>query len=499
MTSVFRSLRRSLALMVLVLPLAPIAQTGAAAPSAIPGFPDLAKSVDVSIIVSGPAGELPSAPWLVIEQVDIAEGDSLPALSTTQIIVNEEGELSLVDDLGLEAALPEGEGLHVPAGEMGDLTAASDTTILRVTLASGEPKNAALVAAKLADDAPDPADLWFARVTLPAGASLGDATTVGLTAIVALDADLAVVRPGRLPATLPADKGVLLPTSTQLEVRNDGQNPATVLLAGLSPSDQEAASATTSSTPRATSTPEPRGSTRDVSPSPTRSSGGSTGSTGNSTAATIDDYLPSSSTLSQLGFTPRERNSYSDPSDSWFDMSASTESAWLGSTDVIYTDRSGRVLFISLERFRTDAAASNLIRGISDFWESEDVALDDPYRGAFDDTAAKYDPNVDGDLASGAVIARDGRNIIMVVVQAELYGDTDVVFDVFDAVSEAVGWVIDQPSLASTDGPATTGGDQRMLAVRPGVRGTFGLPSIASGNPVVASHLNLRAQERSYR
>ncbi len=111
-----------------------------AAESPVPGLSDFGTGISVNYVASG---EMTSQDRpivrLIVERLTLAKGELLPDLSATQIIAVEEGNLTMVDDLGLAAVLAAGEQLFALAGSLPEITASQPTTLIRASLAAPEP------------------------------------------------------------------------------------------------------------------------------------------------------------------------------------------------------------------------------------------------------------------------------------------------------------------------------------------------------------------------
>jgi hypothetical protein len=399
----------------------------------IPGFSDPGKGAAVVVAIAGPFEELPDTPVLVVERFDLAAGDTLDALDGPAVLAVESGRATVVDDLGLEAILAPDDAIFAPGGLFGDLEAAQSTRVLRISVQEGRPDADALLAAELDEASARAGVLTVTIVELPAGADLGDGAIVDPTALVALDAPLAVTRPGRPASNLPAGRRVLLPVGTELAVANDGTADARVLTAAITPTSPPA-TATPTRPAGPTATPEDRGSTRPAA-TPTRTTGG-----GSTSGSTIDDYLPPGSVISAAGFSFDERVTNTSPADSWFTMNSETERAWQGSIDMIYVDRSeNRVLYISLEQFGTTSAARNLYENVDGYNIQEGNDLTAPRPGRFDEALASFFPANDDDRSLTSAIGLDGKNILIVAIFADAYDRSTEIYDIFDAIAGGSG------------------------------------------------------------
>ena len=100
------------------------------APS-VPGLGPLPEGVTLNYAVSGPIGDVSGPGTLVLERIDLDEGEAIPGSDAAQILVAESGSLTLIDDLGLEATLAEGQAYFADAGSAAALRTNTSTRLVR--------------------------------------------------------------------------------------------------------------------------------------------------------------------------------------------------------------------------------------------------------------------------------------------------------------------------------------------------------------------------------
>ena len=124
-----------------------------------------------------------------------------------------------------------------------------------------------------------------------------------------------------------------------------------------------------------------------------------------------------------------------------FAMNTATEAAWLGRTNATYTNRYGQAIFVVLERYRTQTAATTLFGDVADAFVDKGSDVPPPSRGRFDEVAAMQVPRLSSEYpyAICEIMARDGSNIVLVIAVDDPYGDTDIAFDIFDAIATTSG------------------------------------------------------------
>ncbi|CAN5437539.1 hypothetical protein BH09CHL1_BH09CHL1_10820 [soil metagenome] len=96
----------------------------------------LPSSATLNYVVDGEVDpEFAGSGRLVFERFEIEVGDTMPAETGPQILINVAGMLETVDDLGLTASLKAGDRLFAPSGAIDELTAKEKSTILRARFA----------------------------------------------------------------------------------------------------------------------------------------------------------------------------------------------------------------------------------------------------------------------------------------------------------------------------------------------------------------------------
>ncbi|HKG24081.1 MAG TPA: hypothetical protein VKB09_00450, partial [Thermomicrobiales bacterium] len=246
----------------------PVASTPAPPPSAslaarLLGLSDpLPPGIAVSDLGSGHTTSLSQGPVrIILERLSVAGGADLaarPVSGATTLLLVEAGTLTLIDELGLEAVATEGAYQLIPPTGDFELRneGASTATVLRLSilsqdaapLATDEASATILLDGDLTDLPASPASIFLARIVMTPGADLGSREWAGPVGVVAEAGTLTVERPERLPAELPAGRGVLFPAATTSRWRNTGTEPVALLIVGVAASPGESASEPASAT-----------------------------------------------------------------------------------------------------------------------------------------------------------------------------------------------------------------------------------------------------------
>lgn len=346
------------------------AQAQDSATSDIPGFAPLAPGATLSYLISGELeAEIAAGSHLVVERIALDAGDVVPTLETGQILIVESGELSLIDDLGLEVTLEARTQFFVASDGYRDLTATVDSRLLRASISAAAEPAATLApdvrsnATTLLDqelDTIDPgATLFVAEVELAGnGGSLGEQTYNGMTGMIATGAPLTVERPNHLPAKLPEEQALFFPAGTVATVTNAASPTATLVIAGVvEPATTEGGPPTTfpesgAGTPTADEGQPSRPTTRDGQPAETTS---------------LEAYLPSDNDAGPAGFVALSTEPNASVADSIFNGLASEPDGggWEAGLTRVYLPigewADVTAALVSADQFDTAASAANAV------------------------------------------------------------------------------------------------------------------------------------------
>jgi quercetin dioxygenase-like cupin family protein len=274
--------------------------------------------------------------------------------------------------------------------------------------AGGE--SGSLIDAELADLPPADQLLFSAQVVMNPGAILPLTGAAGPIALIATGGDITVAREGHPPSKLRDGLSVVLPTGTAADIRNDGDAPVTLQIAGIGTSSLE-------STPGSDATGTPaNGSDSETDTRPGESTPGSTADEPvDMTGA--NQFFPTDSEMENLGLfasggAPQE-NTEAAQNAFWFSTpdEASTllpEWNWLGAILQQYASKAdgtdyGDVdaLILNVDTFADADGAANFMDYIntdvfSDNAEQSDIVtalpgVDLVYNGTFYDSANKAD------------------------------------------------------------------------------------------------------------
>jgi len=267
-----------------------------------------------------------------------------------------------------------------------------------------------LIDAELADLPPADQLLFSAQVVMNPGAILPLTGAAGPIALIATGGDITVAREGHPPSKLRDGLSVVLPTGTAADIRNDGDAPVTLQIAGIGTSSLE-------STPGSDATGTPaNGSDSETDTRPGESTPGSTADEPiDMTGA--NQFFPTDSEMENLGLfasggAPQE-NTEAAQNAFWFSTpdEASTllpEWNWLGAILQQYASKAdgtdyGDVdaLILNVDTFADADGAANFMDYIntdvfSDNAEQSDIVtalpgVDLVYNGTFYDSANKAD------------------------------------------------------------------------------------------------------------
>jgi len=311
----------------------------------------------------------------------------------------------------------------------------SDVPLTGVTLRIAEPQQTAesapvtteqngqmiLLDAELSDANLQNATLYVAKITLQGKSNTGEQTFGGLTGIVATTQPLAIIRPGRLPATLPVQTGVTLPSDSTVTIENSAVRPTEVFVVGLAETgaskETPPPSQDTSDGDRPTSRDE-----QDTTPTPAATS--PTDSSDHD--SDLASFLPDEVDLAELDYILFSSEPMANFDDSLFESfeDSSLRRGWEEGLVALYVLKgTEQALIIAIDRFSSATVASSAIEQFEFGMLLGGSIKPSPSAPNADEVVAVEIDAVEDDLTSAIIVGRYGAVVVTVAVAVELYDE----------------------------------------------------------------------------